>query len=234
MNPTRKLWTWLGIVFVLSFAALGYLGREIYLAAPPYPEVKSATGETLYAAAEIKEGQRAWLAAGGQQLGTVWGHGSYVAPDWSADWLHREALEMRELRAEGMYGQAYAKLQPAQRGAVDQLVKDEMRRNTYDAATNTVTVSAERAVAIAEVQRHYTFLFGDAPGLEGLREKYAMSANALPSAADRKALAGFFFWSAWAAATDRPGETGLSYTSNWPHEPIVGNTLPGTAALWSI
>ena len=37
MKPTRSLWRWLAVVFVLSFAALGYLGREIYLAAPPIP-----------------------------------------------------------------------------------------------------------------------------------------------------------------------------------------------------
>jgi nitric oxide reductase subunit B len=61
-----------------------------------------------------------------------------------------------------------------------------------------------------------------------------MTPNALTQAADREALAGFFFWSAWSASTDRPGETGLSYTSNWPHEPIVGNTLPASAAMWSI
>ncbi len=234
MNPTRKLWTWLGVVFVLSFAALGWLGREIYLAAPPYPEVKTSDGTTLYGAAEIKEGQRAWLAAGGQQLGTVWGHGSYVAPDWSADWLHREALALREVLSRKMHRQPYDKLGLADRAAVDALVKDEMRRNTYDADRNTVTVSAERAQAIAEVQRHYTGLFGTEPAFDALREKYAMTANSLPRAEDRKALAGFFFWSSWSAATDRPGEQGLSYTSNWPHEPLVGNTLPGSAAMWSI
>ena len=216
MNPTKKLWTWLGIVFVLSFAALGSLGHETYLAAPPYPEVRTTAGDRIYSAAEIREGQRAWLAAGGQRLGTVRGHGSYVAPDWSADWLHREALALREMRAEGMYGRPYGELQPSQRAAVDQMVKDEMRRDTYDAGTNTVTVSAERAVAIAEVQRHYSFLFGEAPGFEELRAKYAMGTNVLPRAADRKALAGFFFWSAWAAATDRPGESRLA----------VGGTKP--------
>src|SRR5690349_17822453 len=89
MNATRRLWTSLGAVFFISFAVLGWLGREIYLAAPPYPTVKVATGETLFTSDEVREGQRAWLAAGGQQLGSVWGHGSYVAPDWSADWLHR-------------------------------------------------------------------------------------------------------------------------------------------------
>src|SRR5215207_2703 len=50
----------------------------------------------------------------------------------------------------------------------------------------------------------------------------------------RPALTAFFFWSAWAASTDRPGETGLSYTSNWPHEPLVGNTMTTSAAMWSM
>ena len=61
-----------------------------------------------------------------------------------------------------------------------------------------------------------------------------MTRTRCPTRADREALAGFFFWSAWSAATDRPGETGLSYTSNWPHEPLVGNTLTNGAAMWSI
>src|SRR5688572_23026018 len=132
MSATRKLWTSLGVVFVLSFAALGWLGREIYLAAPPDAEVKTEAGKTLYTAAQLKEGQRAWLAAGGQQLGSVWGHGSYVAPDWSADWLHREAVAYRDILGEKMYRAPYDRLSLADRAAVDALVKEEMRRNTYD------------------------------------------------------------------------------------------------------
>ena len=234
MNATRKLWTGLGIVFVLSFAILGWLGREIYLAAPPYPEVKTEAGETLFTAAELKEGQRAWLSAGGQQLGSVWGHGSYVAPDWSADWLHREAVAYRDILSRKMHRNEYAQLATAERGAVDLLVKQEMRRNTYDAASNTVTVSADRAAAIAEVRAHYEGLFGADAKLDKLREQYAMTPDMLPQAVDRKALSGFFFWSSWSASTDRPGETGLSYTSNWPHEPMVGNTLTTGAAMWSL
>jgi len=235
MKSTRKLWQGLGVVFVLSFAVLGWLGREIYLAAPPIPKaVKTIEGVALYSGEDIQRGQQAWLSSGGQQLGTVWGHGSYVAPDWSADWLHREAIAYRDILAHKMYKGPFENLSITQQAAIDARLKQEFRRNTYDEATGIITVSPERAQAIADVQGHFNGVFGDAPALAKLREQYAMTDNVLPKAEDRKALAAFFFWTAWSATTDRPGENGLSYTSNWPHEPLVGNTLTAGASLWSI
>jgi nitric oxide reductase subunit B len=84
------------------------------------------------------------------------------------------------------------------------------------------------------MMRSYQTLFGDAPALRTLRTQYAMPDNALPAAEDRAAIAAFFFWSGWSAATDRPGESGLSYTSNWPHEPLVGNGLTDASAIWTL
>jgi len=232
MQPTRRLWQWLGLVFILSFAALGWIGREIYQAAPPIPSaVVDSNGAVLFTGDDVQRGQRAWRAAGGQQLGSVWGHGSYVAPDWSADWLHREALALRDAlaRQRGLDAD-----DTAGRGALQALVQQQMRTNTYDAASGRITVSTERAAAIRAVAAHYDALFGSDPSLAALREQYAMTDGTLPDGADRKALTAFFFWTSWSAATDRPGESGLSYTSNWPHEPLVGNTLTGSAAMWSI
>ena len=100
MKSTARLWRWLGLIFVLSFGALGYLGWQIYLEAPPIPKaVVTTEGEVLFTGEQIQHGQQAWLSTGGQQLGTVWGHGSYVAPDWSADWLHREATALQAIRS---------------------------------------------------------------------------------------------------------------------------------------
>src|SRR3569623_1405103 len=96
----QMLWRWLALIFVLSFGALGYLGWQIYLTAPPIPErVVSASGQVVFTGDQIRHGQQVWLSSGGQQQGSVWGHGAYVAPDWSADWLHREAVTLRDLRA---------------------------------------------------------------------------------------------------------------------------------------
>jgi len=236
MGSTSRLWRGLGIVFILSFAALGWLGREIYLAAPPIPRaVRSVDGTTLFTADQIRAGQQAWFKAGGQQLGTVWGHGSYVAPDWSADWLHREAMVLRDnLARESHAGREYAALGTGDQAELDARLKTQIRTNTYDAASGVIIVSPERAAAIRTVAVHYESLFGDAPALTALRMQYAMPDNALPSTEDRTALAAFFFWSSWSAATDRPGESGLSYTSNWPHEPLVGNTMTDGSAIWTL
>ena len=229
MHATRKLWTWLAVICVLSFAVLGWVGTEIYLTAPPIPkQVVSTKGAVLFSPGQVQRGQEAWLAAGGQQLGSVWGHGSYVAPDWSADWLHREALALRTIWAQRDFGKTFADLSVGQQGELNARLKTEMRRNTFDAATETITLSPERAEAVQQVAQHYSGLFGSDPALDKLREQYAMNPGSLPDALDRQALPAFMFWAAWSAATD------LSYTSNWPHEPLVDNNPTAGAGIWSI
>src|SRR6478609_3951788 len=159
MNSTRRLWRWLGLIFVLSFGALGYLGWQIYLTAPPIPKsVATTEGDVLFTGEQVQRGQQAWMAAGGQQLGTVWGHGSYVAPDWSADWLHREATALQALRLEQRVGTAEPTIED--RAAVDAALKQEMRRNTYDSIDKRIVVSNDRAQAIREVATHIEGLFG--------------------------------------------------------------------------
>ena len=101
MSDTRKLWTLLGVLLVVSFSVLLWSGTRIYEAAPPMPDrVAAADGTTIYSRAEIEKGRQVWQSMGGMQLGSIWGHGGYVAPDWSADWLHREALAVLDERPE--------------------------------------------------------------------------------------------------------------------------------------
>lgn len=234
MNNNSMLWRWLGFIFVLSFGALGYIGYQIYVEAPPIPkQVVTTEGQVVFTGEQIQRGQQVWLAAGGQQQGSVWGHGAYLAPDWSADWLHREAVALKDLRAKAL-AQDPANMTTEERGAVEASLRTEMRRNTYDAGSGAVTVSPLRAKAILAVGEHYAALFGQDQSLATLRSQYSMAENTVTTAADRNALAAFFFWTSWAASTDRPGEEGLSYTSNWPHEPLVGNKMTSSAAVWSM
>jgi nitric oxide reductase subunit B len=67
VKSTQRLWRWLGLIFVLSFGALGYLGWQIYLSAPPIPErVVTTRGEPLFTGEQIQRGQQTWLGGGGE------------------------------------------------------------------------------------------------------------------------------------------------------------------------
>ena len=230
----NRLWLLLFVVLVASFGALGLLGREIYRQAPPMPQqVASADGATLYSRGEIERGRQVWQSMGGHQLGSIWGHGGYLAPDWSADWLHREAEALLELWAQRRHGRPFAALEPEAQGALKARLRGELRGNGYDAERDVIVVSADRAQAISQVAAHYVALFGDAASHAGLRESYAIAEGAVPDPERRRMLAGFFFWTAWAAAAERPGED-VTYTNNWPHEPLIGNAPSTGAVVWSV
>ncbi|HEY9115096.1 MAG TPA: nitric-oxide reductase large subunit, partial [Bacteroidales bacterium] len=108
---TKKLWLGFAAVMVFSFGILGYFGIEIYRQAPPIPErVISSDGTIILTAQDIKDGQNIWQSTGGQEVGTVWGHGAYQAPDWTADWLHREAVYILNKYAETQFATSYENL----------------------------------------------------------------------------------------------------------------------------
>ena len=91
------LWVSLIVLVVGSLAALLYFGGEVYQMAPPLPkEVTTSDGNLVFAGEDVFRGQDVWRSIGGHELGSVWGHGAYTAPDWTADWLHREAVWLAE------------------------------------------------------------------------------------------------------------------------------------------
>jgi nitric oxide reductase subunit B len=230
----RRLWVILAAGMVVMFGTLLYFGREIYQAAPPIPAaVRTASGATLFTVTDIKRGQNVWQSTGGMQQGSIWGHGSYVAPDWSADWLHREALALLDVLARDSAAARYDALSAPDKARLRALLQQEMRTNTYDPESSVVTVSDQRASAIATVGAHFSDLFeGRSPEARSLREDYAFPIDAVLTAEEATALSAFFFWTAWAASTERPGDT-ITYTSNWPHEPLIGNTPTGGVFIWT-
>ncbi|HEY3284948.1 MAG TPA: nitric-oxide reductase large subunit [Armatimonadota bacterium] len=229
----KGLWLGLAAVIVVSFAILGYGGSEIYRLAPPVPKrVVTSTGEVVFTEQQIKDGQNVWQSLGGQEVGSVWGHGAYVAPDWSADWLHREASWRLGDWAHAQGG-SYAGLTAEQQAALRARLQQEMRANTYDPATGDLVISPARARAIAALSTHYTSLFGNDPALNKLRDDYALPANSLIDPARQRDLSAFFFWTAWACTTERPGSQ-VTYTNNWPSETLVGNQPTGAIIVWSV
>ncbi|SDP50103.1 nitric-oxide reductase large subunit [Desulforhopalus singaporensis] len=234
MENTKRLWLLLGVVIAATMFILGWFGRELYRQVPPIPQqVVTVEGKRVMTRDDILRGQLVWQSIGGQQLGSIWGHGAYQAPDWSADWLHREATALRDILSIKFYHQPFSGLDSVDRAAVKARLKKEMRTNSFDGASGTVTVSSERAAAIGKTAEHYLALFGSDQDLAGLRESYALHRNAVPDPERRRALTAFFFWTSWAASTERP-EMNFTYTNNWPHEPMIDNRPTTANLVWSI
>jgi nitric oxide reductase subunit B len=234
MSSLKKSWWLLGSTTIVAFLILGFFGREVYRQAPPIPEqVVTSNGHVIMTKDDILTGQQVWQSTGGQQLGSIWGHGAYQAPDWSADWLHREALALLEIWAEHEGAASFAQVDTDRQTVLQGRLRAEFRTNTYDPTAGTVAISLDRHEAIVRAARHYDDLFGGAPGLTHLRDSYAMQSVTVPDADRRQKLTAFFFWTSWAAATDRPGSN-VTYTNNWPHEPLVGNKPTSANVLWSI
>ncbi|HWS00283.1 MAG TPA: nitric-oxide reductase large subunit [Prolixibacteraceae bacterium] len=232
MTP-KKLWLGFIAVMTISFAVLIYYGIEIYREAPPIPDkVVTTDGTVIFTGQDIKDGQNVWQSMGGHQMGTIWGHGAYQAPDWSADWLHKEALFILNNLALTTTGKTYDEQTDENKAALKITLQRELRKNTYDPQTKTLTISKDRAEAIADNGIHYSKLFTNDPALLKLREAYAIPENAIKSQERLKPLNAFFFWTSWACVTQRVGQD-ITYTNNWPSEELVGNHPTGALLLWT-
>ena len=223
----KRLWIMLAIVLIFGFTVLGWIGSRIYQFMPPIPErIVTTEGRAVVPDGGIRRGQAVWQTLGGMEVGSIWGHGSYVAPDWTADWLHRECELILDDWARSEQARPYAELGPEPQAALRERLRLTLRANRYDAATGTLTIEPVRARAFEANQKHFAAVFRDG------QAEYAIPPGTVSDPERLRQLSAFFFWTAWASAAYRPGEV-ISYTSNWPHEPLIGNVPTGEAIMWT-
>lgn len=204
------------IVFLVGFLILGLLAYRTYTDEPPIPaEVVDPAGNVVFTGADVIHGQEVFLRNGLMEYGTIFGHGAYLGPDFTADYLHRAAQIVTD---------AYGGPQSDQ--AREQTITD-FKTNRYDAATGKLTYTAAQAAAFEKLAAHYQEFFSEPTTKFGLRT------NAIADPNQIKQLTAFFSWSAWAGAALRPGLQ-YSYTNNWPPEPLVGNHATADTVVWSV
>src|SRR5215472_8376349 len=223
----KRLWILLAIVMIFGFTVLGWIGSRIYQDMPPIPaRIVASDGQVIVSEGSIRSGQAVWQTLGGMEVGSIWGHGSYVAPDWTADWLHRECELILDDWARSEHGRPYAALGPEPQAGLRERLRLTLRANHYDAATGTLTIDPVRARAFEANHRHFAEVFSQG------NAQYAIPRGTVSDPERLRQLSAFFFWTAWAAAASRPGDT-VSYTSNWPHEPLIGSVPTPEAIVWT-
>ena len=228
IKKMRKIWIAFISVVVLSFIVLIWVGSEIYQTQPPIPEkvVIQETGKILYTKEDIQIGQNVWESIGGMEVGSIWGHGSYVAPDWTADWIHREAVFMLEACAQRDFQTSYESLDVEKKAALKARLIKDIKTNTYNKSDGTITISENRLAATESNIKHYTTIFSEG------KAEYAIPKGALVDTYKLEKLNAFLFWTSWAASTNRPNKE-YTYTSNWPHEPLINNDITKNSLIWS-
>ncbi len=204
------------VVFLFGFFVLGLLAYLTYSAEAPIPtRVADTAGNVLFTHDDIISGQQVFLRNGLMEYGSIFGHGAYLGPDYTADYLRRAA---------SMVYNAHGGDKSA--SALRQTVA-EFKTNRYDPATGVLTFTPAQSAAFRQLQDYYRSVFDNSSTQSGLRPK------AIADRHDTDQLTAFFAWSAWAASATRP-KTDYSYTNNWPPEPLVDNRVTANAVLWSV
>jgi nitric oxide reductase subunit B len=212
-----KAWAQVAIlVFVFGFFVLGFLAYRTYVAEPPIPEkVVDPSGATLYTNRDVTGGQEVFLRNGLMEFGSIYGHGAYLGPDFTTDYLHRAALIELDMLGGARSERARA------------LTANDFKQNRYDPVTRTLSYSEAQARAFDSLRVYYRQLFSDPTTRNGLR------AGAVTDTNDLMQLTAYFSWTAWTAAALRPGHN-YTYTNNWPPESLVDNRPSADAFIWSV
>jgi nitric oxide reductase subunit B len=227
-RPLSKWWRHAAIlVAIAGFSVLSVVTVQTYRNAPPIPgSVRDSSGAVVFTGQDVLRGQEVFLQYALMEHGTLWGHGAYLGPDYSARYLHRTTEIARDVAAKARHGKPFAALDPEPSAGIAEAVRAELKANRYDPATDTLTFTAGEAASFTEQKAEWGAYFGGDTAAPGLPPHY------IDDRAKTDALTAYFAWAAWAATADRPGED-YSYTNNWPYEPAAGNTPTTATYVWS-
>jgi nitric oxide reductase subunit B len=227
----QSISTWwrrsVALVFFIGMAMLIFISVQAYRHAPPIPaKVVGPGGESIFTGRDIETGQQVFLKYALMQNGSIWGHGSYLGPDFSAKYLHELSVDAGNALASTAFGQDLSTLDEAQRAAVNAQVALLLKQNRYDATTHTLLFSAAEKASFERQLGLWADYFAHPTNNGGLPSKY------IDDPEEIRQLTAFFAWAAWASVANRPDKP-YSYTNNFPYDPTVGNLLTSDAILWS-
>lgn len=135
-NQNLSIWWRRGIIIILllEFAVLIWVTTGSYYRRlkPPIPEkVTDSVGLVIFTRTDIENGQQLFLKKALMDNGSIWGHGAYMGPDFSAQYLHNLALEVTGFIAAEKYKIPISDISSAQKESIVALTRDFMTKNRY-------------------------------------------------------------------------------------------------------
>ena len=217
MNP-KNWWIPLTIIFVAAGAGVTMIGVGTYKESPPLANFVKADGTVVFSSGDLDEGKQVFLQHALMDYGSMYGDGGGRGPDFTADALHRNYVSIRNYYTTTLGEEA-----------AETKARKELKKNTYNEANNTVTLSEAAAHSYQELVVYYQNKFN----VEKIKNKGTSTWVYIPDTVQIRKLTAFFYWGAWSCVTMRPDQT-YSYTHNWPFDPDAGNQPSHSVLLWSL
>lgn len=215
------------LVMIFGFSVLIWLAGKTYRDAPPIPEkVIGPNGAIVFTRQDVLSGQEVFLKYGLMENGTIWGHGAYLGPDFSAEYLHKLSVDAGQVIAYQRYNRSYETLAPSERKVIAVEVEETLKQNRYDSHTGILIFTQPEVVSYEKQVQEWKTYFSQPQVNAGLPR------NDIGDPEDLKRITAFFAWTAWASVVNRPGKS-YSYTNNFPYDPEIGNVPTTDAFLWS-
>jgi nitric oxide reductase subunit B len=230
-NQRLSVWWRRGIIIILllEFATLIWVttGSRYRNTKPPVPEaVIDSSGLVVFTGNDIRNGQQLFLKKALMDNGSIWGHGAYIGPDFSALYLHNLAVEVTHFLASEKYNLAISDLSPEQKESIVGLTHDFLSTNRYSYESHKLTFTGPEKKSYSDQLSYWRDYFQKPAINRGLPETLITDKEEI------RQLTSFFAWAAWVSASHTPGKN-YSYTNNFPYEPLIGNGPSGATILWS-
>lgn len=215
------------ITFIVCFSVLIFISVKSYTDAPPIPEkIIDEKGNTIITKDDILKGQEVFLKYGLHENGTIWGHGAYLGPDFSAEYLYNLYNDAIEFMAKAEYGKNFSELNNEDKEKIKNKVAKLLKTNRYNSETRILVYTDAEVLSFTKQIKTWENYFG-VPSLNfGLKE------NLIQDKDELRSLVAFFSWTAWASVANRPGKN-YSYTNNFPYFPELENKPTLDAYMWS-
>src|SRR5215469_7186348 len=198
-DPIESLSSWWRIAALATmasgFAVLILLTAKAYQNAPPIPDRFVDPGvAVVFTVDDVIAGQQVFLKHGLMDNGTIWGHGGYLGPDFSAQSLHILALDLADRIARARLSRGYPDLTAEEKAAVDGAVALDLKANRFDPATGKLALPPGAAQSFDGLVEYWTKYFGGPERNGGLARETVSDPREL------RQLTAFFAWTAWASA----------------------------------
>ena len=225
-DPVSDVLKWILLaVAVGTFGVLFWTIDITYKAAPPFPErFVSPDGALLMSAADIQAGKTGFQRADLMDYGSLYGMGSYFGEDYTASNLVRLATLTEANIAEAKTGRALSDLSLEDQAAVKAAMQVELQSVDLTQKIAMLPHALAEALSTLRSQIAHSLLRHDYA--KGWTQAYSLDEQSAGQTAD------FLIYSSLTTVARRPG-TNVSWTQNWPFEPLVGNTPTTSTFRWT-